>query len=96
MQMFGGTSSSTPRDARADVVKALPDAGEAHLYDRLELGVGEDVGSVVLDALAHQLADVGGIDAMGVAFTERPDHVGQRTGRGNCYSLPCQGKGLNE
>src|SRR5947207_14063787 len=55
---------STFRIARADAVKALPDGGEAHLDDRLELGVGEDVRPVVLHSRAHQFATVNEIDAL--------------------------------
>src|SRR6185436_11338839 len=54
-----------PGGAVADAVEPLLDDGEAGLDHRLELGVGEDVGPVAFDALAHQFADVERVDALG-------------------------------
>src|ERR1700722_7800268 len=54
--------ASAHRLAAADALEPGFDAGEASLDERLELGVGEDVGPVPLDPLAHQLADVERID----------------------------------
>ena len=49
----------------------------------LELVVGEDVGPVVLDALADQLADIVRVDAAGDALAETPSRsaIGRRVGR---------------
>ena len=51
------------RRTPTDAVEAGLDAGEAGVDRWLELVVGEDVGPVALDALAHQFADVERIDA---------------------------------
>src|SRR5260221_559756 len=72
---------STFRGPPADAVEALLDCDEALLDERLELVVGEDVGPVVLDALAHQPAEVGGIDAADAGIVDQDVHVAVARGR---------------
>lgn len=64
------------RAAPADVVKALLDCGEARFDDRLEFEVGEDIRPVVFDAFADEFTDIEGIDALGDAFADQIDPLG--------------------
>ena len=68
------------RIALADVVEARLDRGETRFDERLELGVGEDVWPVVLDAFADELADVNGINALGNAVANPLDAFRDRAG----------------
>src|SRR5262245_61730033 len=52
------------RFARTDAVEAFLDVGDTLIEHRLELGVGEDVEHVVLDRLAHELANIERVDAL--------------------------------
>src|SRR6185312_3851207 len=69
----GGRLAS--RLAVADAIEAGLDVGEAGVDERLELGVGEDVGPIVLDALTHEVADIERVDAGVDALTDaaQPD-----------------------
>src|SRR5882757_11366093 len=71
---------STPRDTSANLVEALLDCGKARFDERFELVVGEDVGPVVLDAFADQLADIERIDALGDAVADEFDALGYGAG----------------
>src|SRR5688572_4013650 len=74
-----GALRSTPRGTSANKVEALLDCGKACFDERFEIIVGEDVGPVVLDALADQLADIKRIDALGDAVADELDTL-------NCWA----------
>jgi len=51
-----GGANLPPRIPVADPVESALDFGKASLDHRLELAIGENVGPVVLDSFAHELA----------------------------------------
>src|SRR5687767_4789242 len=73
------TAASMLRLSSADAVEALLDGGEAIVDHRLELGVGENVRPVVLDAFTNQFADIEWIDTVVDPFPERFDELGARS-----------------
>src|ERR1041385_3266174 len=75
------TRALSPRLTLPDLVEALLDLGEASLDGRLELRVGENVGPVVFDALAHQFADIKRIDAAGYSVDDHFCEFGLRAFR---------------
>jgi hypothetical protein len=58
-----GGANLPPRIPVADPVEAALDFGKASLDYRLELAVGENVGPVVLDSFANELAHVERVNA---------------------------------
>ena len=72
-------SLSAPRRSSADAVKTLLDGGEAGLDEAFVLGIGENVGPVVFDGLAHQFADIERIDPVVDPLRERLDELGTRS-----------------
>src|SRR5262245_28118616 len=67
-----------PRLSSANPVEALLDGGEAVVDERLELGIGENVGPVVLDCLANQFADIERIDTVADPLADHLDAFGNR------------------
>src|SRR5262245_66562322 len=76
-----GGANLPPRIPVADPVEAALDFGKARLDHRLELAIGENVGPVVLDSFAHELAHVERInaatDAIGYLFHSVPPCIVQ-------------------
>ena len=44
-------------------VKSLRDCRESLSHSWLKFGIGKDIGPIILDPLAHQFADIEGVDS---------------------------------